>query len=49
MRGERRKRTEKASGEKLKRGIGTREKVEKKNDQRRSEKTAELVDGRVFC
>lgn len=42
-------RTEKASGEKLKRGIGTREKVEKKNDQRRSEKTAELVDGRVFC
>lgn len=46
---ERWKRTEKASGEKLKRGIGTREKVEKKNDQRRSEKTAELVDGRVFC
>lgn len=46
---ERWKRTEKASGEKLKRGIGTREKVEKKNDQRRSEKTAEVVDGRVFC
>lgn len=30
MRGERRKRTEKASGEKLKRRIGTRENVEKK-------------------
>lgn len=52
MRGERRKRREKASGVNRKTKEGNRNERkgrEEKMIKVRSEKTAEVVDGRVFC